>query len=1610
MANTRLELRMKKDAIAYAQGSPLLLEAYALHRDTTSGDCIAQLKWKNIDRRGVRAVMVDLITYDAFNNQINTVQYQYNGLNAAQGAEFGGKTPIIIHDDRIVRFEVALRAVSFADNSVWNAENGGVFEPLPKAKNQSLPDELCDQLARDLAKQGCAQATLYDVQTAHDLWQCGCGSWQKEGDPCLKCHIARQNLSAASDAALLQAHLDEYRIEQEKQRIEAEKRAEAERIEREKREEAEKIARQKREAEAARKKAIQKKKNQRIAAVAGIVLVLAIAIICAITLYFVPQSKYKSAMALMQSGSYDEACDAFVAMGGYRDSDYRLQQIEANRAFDAGNYDAVGDIYASLPEAYQDHAEDFIHMYNDAVALMDGGKYDEAIAAFAKLGHYSDSSAQISEANYRKAGALAADGNYDNAIAIYNELGEYSDSATLATKTGADKLYAAGSYAEAYAIYRTLDEAYQPHASDYAAMYDAAVGDQAAGQYDEAVSTFAALGSYADSATQVLQSKYLKASSLAENGKYDNAIAIYNKLGDYQDSATLATKTEADKLYAAGSYAEAYAIYTTLDEAYQPHISDYAAMYDAAIGYQAAGQYDEAVSAFSALGGYADSATQVLQSKYLKAGSLAENEKYDNAIAIYNKLGNYNDSTVLATKTSADKLYAAGSYAEAYAIYRTLDEAYQPHASDYAAMYDAAIGYQTAGQYDEAVSEFTTLGNYADSATQVLQSKYLKAGSLAENGKYDDAIAIYNELGDYQDSAILATKTGADKLYDDGSYAKAYAIYRTLDEAYQPHASDYAAMYDAAIGDQAAGQYDEAVSAFAALGNYADSATQVLQSKYLKAGSLAENGKYDDAIAIYDELGDYQDSAALATKTGADKLYAAGAYAEAWDIYATLDEAYHTHDADYSAMYTAADEARASGNYDAAYDGFAALGNYRDARDKTMQCGTEKAESLYAAGNYTDAAEVYESLGDSAKVTECIYAYAGQLREQGEYLLAAQQYEAIMDYADSRDQHYQMGLQARDNDKLADAYAIFIADPDYRDTQEAIYQTGVSASAEELYEVSVAAFTQVGAYKDAAMKLTMDTYAWGKQLYDNGEYDRSAEVFDSMGEFSDAAARANEARYAAATEQLKDGNYADAKERFTALGGYADSATMIRECDYQSASVIYRNADYASALDAFTANRLSGYKDADALMNECRYQLGAASMNDGDYKTAVEYFDAAGAYGDSREQAAECRRMIALGLAADYEAQGAYAEAYAQYEAAGETGKLPEMAYQNALCKLTESDYVGAIAWFEKAGYDYADVREQLLNIGEYYYATQQYDLAEAVYAKVVGTGAAAQRLYELGQYYELQGDQAAAGRNYVEAGEYGDAVQKAYQCAEAELAIGNWEAAKALYTQISDKMDVDDRIQTCDDEIATAAAIRDAKFTIGNYVEFGAYPQTSDGYDATAIEWLVLARDGNNALLISRYSLDAQPYNKGLTSITWENCTLRKWMNETFLNAAFSANEQAAIQSTNVSADRNPYRNTDPGNATTDKVFLLSIDEAERYFSSDDARKCQPTAYAVENGAWESGSGNCWWWLRSPGNYQGNAANVDSDGSVSCNGDYVNYVSDCVRPALWVNIDSGIF
>lgn len=195
----------------------------------------------------------------------------------------------------------------------------------------------------------------------------------------------------------------------------------------------------------------------------------------------------------------------------------------------------------------------------------------------------------------------------------------------------------------------------------------------------------------------------------------------------------------------------------------------------------------------------------------------------------------------------------------------------------------------------------------------------------------------------------------------------------------------------------------------------------------------------------------------------------------------------------------------------------------------------------------------------------------------------------------------------------------------------------------------------------------------------------------------------------------------------------------------------------------------------------------------------------------------------------------------------------------------------------------------------------------------------------------------------------------------------------------------------------------------VGDYVFFGAYEQdnnTSNGKED--IEWLVLEVKDGKALVISKYALDCQQYNTSYTDITWETCTLRKWLNNDFLGAAFSADEKSMIPTVTVSADKNPDYSTNPGNTTQDQVFLLSITEANKYFSSDSARQCKPTEYAVAGGAYvNSSNGNCVWWLRSPGGSQNDAADVDYGGDVGEGGDDVNIGSDAVRPALWIDLNS---
>ena len=251
----------------------------------------------------------------------------------------------------------------------------------------------------------------------------------------------------------------------------------------------------------------------------------------------------------------------------------------------------------------------------------------------------------------------------------------------------------------------------------------------------------------------------------------------------------------------------------------------------------------------------------------------------------------------------------------------------------------------------------------------------------------------------------------------------------------------------------------------------------------------------------------------------------------------------------------------------------------------------------------------------------------------------------------------------------------------------------------------------------------------------------------------------------------------------------------------------------------------------------------------------------------------------------------------------------------------------------------------------------------------------------------------------------------------------------------------------------------------VGDIVTFGKYEQdgnTDNG--AEDIEWQVLKVEGNRALVISKYALDCQPYHNVDEKVTWETCSLRQWMNNDFLNAAFTEAEQKSIPQVTLKTNDNRYYNNCPGgNDTVDRVFCLSMDEVETLFGDFNAyyeyylwgyKKaliCSPTPYARSRGAhneyfeesmldWECSPASCppedkktfreigytedlvgcqmtGWWLRS-GTIKGRstidpstheliycqACHVLTNGGV---GDlYMGYYSDhiSVRPAIYIN------
>ena len=260
------------------------------------------------------------------------------------------------------------------------------------------------------------------------------------------------------------------------------------------------------------------------------------------------------------------------------------------------------------------------------------------------------------------------------------------------------------------------------------------------------------------------------------------------------------------------------------------------------------------------------------------------------------------------------------------------------------------------------------------------------------------------------------------------------------------------------------------------------------------------------------------------------------------------------------------------------------------------------------------------------------------------------------------------------------------------------------------------------------------------------------------------------------------------------------------------------------------------------------------------------------------------------------------------------------------------------------------------------------------------------------------------------------DAPLAAGTSAEATVRLP-WTSAAAVYT--------------CDGYTASYAEARTVDR--GDYghevVQLGTYQQAADGDPTPIAWWVVRTFDDGTRLLLAKHALERVPFNDAFVETTWDACTLRSWLNGTFLDEAFSSDELAAIVEARTPADGETLpadagedgvvgsgradgsAGADrPADATRDRVFALSVADVEACLGArgDGLMHPELVARATDHAAAQgvtvnSDTGGTGWWLRTPGVSGTRVACVSGEGIVGPNGYGVNLGGFAVRPAILV-------
>ena len=462
-----------------------------------------------------------------------------------------------------------------------------------------------------------------------------------------------------------------------------------------------------------------------------------------------------------------------------------------------------------------------------------------------------------------------------------------------------------------------------------------------------------------------------------------------------------------------------------------------------------------------------------------------------------------------------------------------------------------------------------------------------------------------------------------------------------------------------------------------------------------------------------------------------------------------------------------------------------------------------------------------------------------------------------------------------------------------------------------------------------------------------------------------------EEKYNTAVSHIKNKNYEGAIILLETIPDYNDAKSLLGKVHYVYGSELFNNKDFQGAYEHFlNASEFADISEKQAMVN---YYGGVYFANNDNCVTALDFFKRT--QGTKFEEQAKPHAISIQ----DQLLSGVWNGSFTTNT--GGTLQI-EFGYSMSTNKCN-------IGFADKSGGGYKLVKE--IN-GEIEFGLNESVYIENAYSK-----------FKISFIFSSIDSMRIVAQGSL--GELLNSTYKKVKSWEPTCKIAVTYPTMTVPTLFETSEPTDSTTSTVDLEAEKNSIENIFKAAKGDTVNFGTYEQDSNTNTVDDICWLVLDKTETEMFLVSKDCLKYSRYSNDTN--VWEKSYIRSWLNSEFINDAFTDFEKGYIKNDEILTN---------GTKTTDKIYLLSAEEAAKYFPNDASRTTEATKYAFDESFSDSKlefneMKNNGWWLRDKSNNTNEASVCTASGKDGViDKKYGMFPSNdwlLVRPALKISLNS---